>query len=61
VPTVVKKHEVPIDNVVQDRDAALEGHHSVVPRVDQQDERLDAGEAFHVVVRHAHRRSNSSK
>jgi hypothetical protein len=34
VPAVVEKHEVPIGNVVEDRDADLEGHHPVVVPVD---------------------------
>ena len=52
---VVEQHEVPIGNVVEDRDADLEGHHPVVAPVDQQDGRLDAGEVLRVVMRHAHR------
>ena len=55
VPAVVEKHEVPIGNVVQDRDADFEGHHPVVPPVDQEDGCLDAGEVLGVVVRQAHR------
>jgi hypothetical protein len=38
---VIEQHEVPIGNVVEDRDRDLEGHH---PIVDQQDRRLDAGQ-----------------
>jgi hypothetical protein len=34
--------------------ADLEGHHPVVPPVDQQDGGLDAGEVRCVVVRQAH-------
>jgi hypothetical protein len=49
VAAVVEKHEVPIDNVVEDRDRDLERHYPVVPTADQQDARLDAGE-----VRRAH-------
>ena len=55
VPGVVEQHEVPIGNVVQDRDADLEGRHPVVPAMDQQDGRLDAGEVMCVVERHADR------
>ena len=55
VPAVVEKHEARVGNVVQDRDADLEGHHPVVPPVDQQHGRLDAGEVLCVVVRQAHR------
>jgi hypothetical protein len=43
-PAVVEQHEVPIGKVVQDRDADLEGHHPVIPPVNQEDRRLDAGE-----------------
>src|SRR5271166_2312693 len=35
VPAVVEKHEARVGNVVEDRDADLEGHHPVVSPVDQ--------------------------
>jgi hypothetical protein len=44
---------MPIGNVVQDRNADLEGHHPVVSPADQEDGRLDDGEVLCVVVRPA--------
>ncbi len=55
VAAVVEEHEARVGNVVEDRDADLEGHHPVVPPVDQEDGRLDAGEVWCIVVRQAHR------
>jgi hypothetical protein len=55
VPAVVEQHEARSGDVVQRRDADLEGHHPVVPPVDQQDRRLDAGEVLCVVVRDSDR------
>jgi hypothetical protein len=49
VAAIVEKHEVPIGDVVQNRNADLERHRPVVPPVDQQDGRLDAGEVLCLV------------
>ena len=36
MPPVVEQHELLIGNVVEDADRDLEGHHPVVPPVDQE-------------------------
>jgi hypothetical protein len=41
---IVEKHEARVGNMVENRDADLEGHHPVVSPVDQEDGRLDAGQ-----------------
>ena len=52
---IVEQHEARVGDVVQNRDADLEGHHPVVAPVDQEDGRLDLGEVLCVVVRQANR------
>src|ERR1700730_16534540 len=46
VAAIVEQHEARVGDVVQNRDADLEGHHPVVAPVDQEDGRLDAGEVW---------------
>jgi hypothetical protein len=44
VAAMVEQHEARVGDMIEDRDADLEGHHPVVAPVDQEDRRLDAGE-----------------
>src|SRR5262249_39807725 len=54
---VVEEHQARVSDVVEDGDAYLKGDHAVIPPMDEEHGRLNAGERWCVVVRHAHRLS----
>ena len=54
VAAVVEEHQARVGDVVEDGDAHLERDHPIIPPVNEEHGRLDAGERRRVVVRHAH-------
>src|SRR5437870_378532 len=51
---VVEEHQARVGDVVEDGDTHLKGDHAVIPSMDEEHGRLNAGARWGIVVRHAH-------